>query len=97
MQGCARIPRIGCKSVKEEEEEAVRVLVEAGADVNLANKAGWTSLHLAASEGQVEAMRVLVELGAADVNLADTDGDTALDAAASAGHVEVMRVLVEAW
>jgi ankyrin repeat protein len=70
----------------------MRVLVKAGADVNLANKDGWTPLYAAASNDHEEAMRVLVEAGA-EVNLAK-------DAAAQGGLRLLCRDrgdVIEGW
>ena len=48
------------------------------ADVNARNKAGLTSLMLAARFGTAENVKVLLDAGA-DVNARDEDGDTAWD------------------
>ena len=57
-------------------EEAVRVLLEAGADVNAVNEADFTALHAAAFRGQNEVVTYLVEQGAA-VDARDFRGRTA--------------------
>ena len=57
--------------------EVVRLLLEAGDDVNAANTAGCTAMMGASHYGDVEVVRWLLEAGA-DVNAAATDGHTAL-------------------
>eukprot|EP00959_Pyramimonas_sp_CCMP1952_P460641 9480226-Pyramimonas_sp.AAC.3 len=62
--------------------KVVRLLLEAGADVNRPNEDGESPLCVAVSEGHVEVVRALLEAGA-DVNRARTkDGQPALYAAA---------------
>ena len=53
-----------------------------------------TPLQLAASFGQLQTVRVLVDAGAA-VNAAGSMGETPLHAAASHGHLPVVEYLVE--
>jgi ankyrin repeat protein len=57
-------------------EEAVKVLVEAGADVNAANEADFTALHGAAFRGLDEVIAYLVAHGA-NINARDYKGRTA--------------------
>jgi ankyrin repeat protein len=57
-------------------EEAVKVLVDAGADVNAVNEADFTALHGAAFRGLNEVVQYLVEHGA-DINARDFRGRTA--------------------
>jgi ankyrin repeat protein len=45
-------------------EEAVKVLIDAGGDVNAKNEAGFTALHGAAFKGLNEVAQILVEHGA---------------------------------
>lgn len=49
--------------------------------------------HEGAHEGNIEAVKVLLE---ADVNAKDKEGYTPLHWAAALGHVEAIKVLVEA-
>jgi ankyrin repeat protein len=56
-------------------EAAVRVLVEAGADVNAANEADFTALHAATFRGWNEVVQYLVERGAS-INARDYRGRT---------------------
>jgi ankyrin repeat protein len=57
-------------------EEAVKVLVEAGADVNVVNEADFTALHGAAMRGLNEVVQYLVDHGA-HLNARDFRGRTA--------------------
>ena len=57
-------------------EEAVSVLLEAGADINAVNEADFTALHAAAFRGLNEVVTYLVEQGAA-VDARDFRGRTA--------------------
>ena len=56
-------------------EEAVQLLVEAGADVNAANEADFTALHGAAMRGLNEVVQYLVDHGAR-INTRDFRGRT---------------------
>ena len=64
--------------------DVVRLLIQKGANVKATDDAGWTPLHLAASNGYVEIARLLLEAGAdpnmrlADVPERDWANQTAL-------------------
>jgi ankyrin repeat protein len=76
--GCGRAahiknaPRSFRQSVAE---DAVRVLLEAGADVNVRNEGDFTALHCAAFSGLPELVRLFVSNGA-DINARDWRGRT---------------------
>jgi hypothetical protein len=57
--------------------DAVKLLLEAGADPDAVTPDGDTALHLAAFAGKLDIVRALVE-GGADVNFKDKAGKTAL-------------------
>jgi uncharacterized protein len=57
-------------------EEAVRILVEAGADINAVNEAKFTALHGAAFRGLNEVIEYLVQHGA-NINAQEFSGRTA--------------------
>jgi len=67
--------------------EAVRLLVDKGADVNLADKDGYTPLHFAQT---VETAQVLLRAGA-EVNAAAHDGNTPLH---MVSEVEIAKLLI---
>src|SRR5262249_50862752 len=56
-------------------EEAVKVLLDAGSEVNAVNEADFTALHGAAFRGLDEVIQILVERGA-DINARDFRGRT---------------------
>lgn len=76
--------------------EAVRMLLEAGADVNARDRHGTTPLLASIFEGRsTGTLRVLLE-AVADVNaLQDGDGWTPLHHAASRGNVAAIRMLLK--
>lgn len=61
--------------------DAVRVLLQAGADPNFAGRDGSTALHQAARAGKLEVVRALIE-GGAKLDAQDREGRTPLDLAA---------------
>jgi ankyrin repeat protein len=58
--------------------DAVKVLLEAGANPNAVNPRGDTALHIAAHDGRLGPLRELVA-GGADVNARNSAGQTALE------------------
>ena len=65
----------------------VRALLVAGAELNHADKEGWTALMSAAGRGHDEIVRALQEAGA-DVNHANNRARTALTLAAAEPHCD---------
>jgi hypothetical protein len=73
--------------------ESVKLLVEAGANVNaMSSDQGWTALMIAARGGYLNIVKILITAGA-DVNAARSDGATALYLARVNGHTEVADYL----
>jgi len=56
---------------------------------------GRTALMIAAAEGHLDAVRLLVEAGS-DLHLTDEEGSTALSLARSYGHLDVAALLAQA-
>ena len=75
-------------------ESVARLLLEAGANNNLAKNDGMTALMLASTNVNLEVVRLLLESGA-DKDLAKNDGWTALMLASTNGHLEVVRLLLQ--
>jgi hypothetical protein len=76
--------------------QVVQILLDAHADVNARDRAGWTPLiHFAASNGNLELGNALIRADA-DINARDKNGTTALIAAAAKGNLDFVKVLVDA-
>ena len=77
--------------------EAVKMVVEAGNDVNAANARGYTAMHAAAYIGADSVARFLIEKGA-DVNAKDKSGTTPTFIAAQVDplHLSTAEVLRKA-
>ncbi len=73
----------------------IKVLIEAKADVNTADKDGVTALMWAAIKSRSDAVKALIE-AKAGLNAADKDGWTALMWAARKYNESVMEALIEA-
>uniref|UniRef100_A0A3Q1EJA5 Ankyrin repeat domain 50-like n=1 Tax=Acanthochromis polyacanthus TaxID=80966 RepID=A0A3Q1EJA5_9TELE len=74
--------------------EAVRLLLDAGADVNGCDSAGRTALRAAAWGGHEQIVLTLLDYGA-QVDKADINGRTPLIAAAYMGHHETVEILLD--
>ncbi|WP_455365703.1 ankyrin repeat domain-containing protein [Kaarinaea lacus] len=73
--------------------EAVRKMLDLGAEVDQKTSKGKTALMLAAAGGFTDTVKLLVDRGA-DVNMRDNYDTTAVIAAATAGHPETASALV---
>jgi uncharacterized protein len=83
------------RAVEGGDAAAVKSLLDAGAQVNVAAAAGETALMRAAARGHLEVVRLLLGAGA-DVHARSENGFTALFMAVFFGHAAVVRALLEA-
>ena len=72
--------------------EAVRLLLEAGADKDSASGGGITAMHLASWHGHVEIVRLLLE-AKADRDRADHMGETPMSVASRRDNTEIIQLL----
>lgn len=69
-----------------------KMLVEAGAEVNVFQASRITPLHLASQHGNIDLIVLLLENGA-QVDIKNDMGRTASDLAAEKGHTEIANIL----
>ncbi|KAI1414542.1 hypothetical protein F5Y13DRAFT_197539 [Hypoxylon sp. FL1857] len=75
-------------------QSSLRLLLDAGADINLADNDGDTALIVAASRGDEEAVSFLLDSGA-DIMHSNNNGVNALQAALANENDDCLRVLVD--
>lgn len=73
----------------------LKLLIQAGADVNTCRDSTLTPLIIAASEGYATCVELLLESDDIDINFADEDGKTALHHAAEEGYADCVKLLLE--
>jgi hypothetical protein len=77
-------------------QKVVELLINANADVNAKDRAGWTALiHFASSNDSLDLGNALIKANA-DINVRDKLGTTALIVAAVKGNIDFVKILVEA-
>jgi Ankyrin repeats (3 copies)/Ankyrin repeat len=74
--------------------ETIKSVIAKGMDINAINILGQTPLHLAAENGNGDAVQLLLDNGAEVDAVAIDSGCTALHYAASLGHVDLCELLV---
>ena len=79
----------------DNDQAAVKRLLDAGADPNASDDGGRTPLHFAAQEGSTDAVRLLLSRGA-EADLVDSYGNTALWTSVVNRHPDVAALLLAA-
>jgi len=81
-------------AVASDHTMVAKMLLEAGAKVNVAQQSGATPLHSAAQNGNIELLIVLLEAGA-EVNARMEGGKTPANLAAEKGFSDIAKILSE--
>lgn len=74
--------------------DAVKLLINAGADVNKANIDGQTPLYIVSRDGHYDIAKLLIDAGA-DVHNADQDGTTPLCVALAMEYPTIVQLLID--
>lgn len=75
---------------------AARILIRSGCRLHLKDIDGWSALHFASSQGDVEMCRMLLDAGA-QLDEYSNSGETPLLLAARGGHTDVVLCLLNSW
>ena len=73
---------------------SVKILIDAGADANVVDNEGVTTMMSAAYQGHKEIVQLLIDMKV-DVNQVAFSGGTAIMFSAAGGHNETTRILIE--
>ncbi|EJO68367.1 ankyrin repeat protein [Leptospira kirschneri serovar Grippotyphosa str. Moskva] len=81
-------------AVKNSDQEAIRLLIEAGAEPDETNARGETPLLSALDQGNEDLIQIFLEAGA-DTEKKDFAGNTPLTKAVSTGNVSIVEMVLE--
>ena len=79
-------------ALAQKHNEIARLLIDAGADINIRNKFGVTALMIAVAEGSEEITRKLLDKKA-DLTVKTDKGMTALDIAIAKGYARIAELI----
>ncbi|MEM8795342.1 MAG: ankyrin repeat domain-containing protein [Pseudomonadota bacterium] len=77
-------------------EDAIEILVKAGANPNAFDKQAYDIVTIAAVAADLEVLKTALKVGASSDNITSPYEGTALIAAAHLGHHEVVKILIDA-
>ncbi|KAF1780825.1 Ankyrin repeat-containing domain [Phytophthora cactorum] len=74
----------------------VKLFLEKGVSIDLADNKGWTPLVSAAQEGHTDVAAILLKAGAV-IDIQRRSGATAHSIATEKGHLSVVGLFLEGW
>jgi len=81
-------------AARHDDLKTAEALIQAGADVNAANRYGMTPINLAATSGSAAMIRLLLDAGV-DPNSANQGGETVLMTSARTGKLDAVKLLLD--
>ncbi|KAJ5419448.1 uncharacterized protein N7487_002998 [Penicillium crustosum] len=93
--GYDKIPLL-CLAVRKRKRKIARLLLSYGADVNVQDYLGKTSLHYAAEIGDLNSIAMLLNWDGIELNSTDFLGRTALQIATEQGYYKIFVLLIKA-
>jgi len=76
-------------------EDCVKILLDAGADVDLGDLNGDAPVHLACKGGSLSILKMVLEKSLCKVGCEGSHGNSLLHYAARYGHLEMMQFLID--
>lgn len=88
---------LACTKYGAESYETVQCLLSRCASTELVNKDGWTPLHLACRTGDIQIVKLLLQLNDKIINVRTKNGRTILHVAALHGNLEIVQLLLDKY
>ena len=73
----------------------VKVILEAGLDINVHDHDGLTPLHYAAKNQDVDVVKMIINTSGADVRAVDKGKQTPLHIAARFSNIDIVQLLID--
>ena len=82
-------------AIKIDNSDCVRILIDAGAELGVVNKDGWSALHMAVRTGDIDMVNMLISAHPDSLTVKSNNDRTILHTACLDGHVDVVTTLLQ--